>query len=55
MVLVKNPNTDQMEIITKKGEQIERYKSTDTIGEGEGQRAGVAYRLKDGSFIYVPE
>lgn len=55
MVLVKNPNTDKMEMIVKKGEKIERYESTDAIGEGEGHRAGVAYRLKDGSFIYVPE
>jgi hypothetical protein len=55
MVIVKNPNTDQMEMIVKKGEEIERYKTSEEIGQGEGSRAGVAYRLEDGSFIYVPE
>jgi hypothetical protein len=25
------------------------------IGQGEGARAGVAYRMKDGSIVYVPE
>lgn len=25
------------------------------IGQGEGERAGVDYRLKDGSMVYVPE
>lgn len=55
VVVVKNPNQDNMEMIVKKGKEIERYKSSDEIGEGEGERAGVAYRLKDGSFIYIPE
>lgn len=55
VVVVKNPNSSNMEMVIKKGKTIERYKSTQEIGEGEGNRAGVAYRLKDGSFIYVPE
>lgn len=55
MVIVKNPNSDQMEMVVKKGEEIKRYKSSTSIGEGKGERAGVAYRLEDGSFIYVPE
>lgn len=42
-------------MIIKKGEKIERYKASDTIGKGEGSKAGVAYRMKDGSFVYVPE
>ncbi len=44
-----------MEMIVKKGEKIEHYKSSGEIGQGEGARAGVAYRMKDGSMIYVPE
>ncbi len=42
-------------MLIKKGEKIESYKASDTIGEGEGTKAGIAYRMKDGSFVYVPE
>jgi len=44
-----------MEMIVKKGERIERFKSTGQQGQGEGTKAGVAYRMKDGSVVYVPE
>ncbi len=55
VVVVTNPNQDNMEVVVKKGKEIKRYTNSNEIGEGEGERAGVAYRLKDGSFIYVPE
>jgi hypothetical protein len=54
-VVVKNPGEPNMEMVVKDGKKIEKYKATDTIGSGEGARAGVAYRMKDGSFVYVPE
>lgn len=54
-VVVKNPGQPDMEMVVKDGEKIEKYKATDSIGSGEGARAGVAYRMKDGSFVYVPE
>ncbi len=54
-VVVKNPGRPDMEMIVKDGKKIETYKATDKIGSGEGSRAGIAYRLKDGSFVYVPE
>jgi hypothetical protein len=54
-VVVTNPGQPDMEMVIKDGQKIETYKSTEQIGSGEGSRAGVAYRLKDGSFIYVPE
>lgn len=55
--MVKNPGTEQMEIITKKGEKIEKYKpSEDTENSGtRGKKVGVAYQLEDGQIIYVPE
>ncbi|HBF24433.1 MAG TPA: DUF2149 domain-containing protein [Nitrosomonas sp.] len=55
MVVIRNPDTPQMEMIVRKGEEMKHYKSTGEIGQGEGVRAGVAYRLKDGSMIYIPE
>jgi len=44
-----------MEIIVKEGKEIKQYKANDTIGSGEGARAGIAYKMADGSFVYVPE
>ena len=43
------------EIVVREGEREVRLKGTGTQGEGEGVRAGVAYRLRDGSIVYVPE
>jgi len=55
VVVVKNPGRDDMEILVKKGQELTQYQSSGKIGEGQGTRAGVAYRLADGSFVYVPE
>lgn len=54
-VIIKNPGEANMEMLVKKGKELKNYKSTGKIGEGEGSKAGVAYRLKDGSLVYVPE
>lgn len=53
--LIKNPGQANMEVVIKKGENLEHYKSSGQIGQGEGAKAGVAYKLKDGSMVYVPE
>ncbi len=55
VTVIKNPGQANMEMVIKKGEKIERYTASETAGKGEGSKAGVAYRMKDGSFIYVPE
>ncbi|MGR3220162.1 MAG: DUF2149 domain-containing protein, partial [Candidatus Anammoxibacter sp.] len=44
------------QIITKKGKEIKVMKVTDQkIGGDEGMRLGIAYQLKSGQIIYVPE
>jgi hypothetical protein len=55
--IVKNPGKENMEIIQKKGREIETYKASgQTQGEGtKGRRIGTAYQLEDGRIIYVPE
>ena len=55
ITIVTNPGRPDMEMIVKKGERIERLRSSDELGEGRGQRLGVAYRLESGEVIYVPE
>lgn len=55
--MVKNPGKANMEIITKKGETIEKYTPSEqqnTTGS-RGQRVGVAYQLENGEIIYIPE
>lgn len=50
-----DPGKPTMEVMIKKGEKIEKYKANGNIGSGDGEKAGVAYRMKDGSMGYVPE
>jgi hypothetical protein len=55
--IVKNPGTDKMEIITKKGEKITKYSASEeqkSTGQ-KGRKVGVAYELENGEIIYVPE
>ncbi|HAF55942.1 MAG TPA: hypothetical protein DCL01_12220 [Thauera sp.] len=40
--------------LTEAGEPV-RYQGSGQTLEGQGVRAGVAYRLRDGSIVYVPE
>jgi hypothetical protein len=55
VTVITDPGKPTMEILVKKGEKIEKYKASGEIGQGEGQKAGVAYRMKDGSMVFVPE
>lgn len=52
---IREAGTPQMEIVVKEQGKDVRYKGSGSLSEGEGTRAGVAYRLRDGSIIYVPE
>lgn len=55
--MVKNPGKENMEIITKDGEKINRYTPSDDQDKSsdKGKRVGVAYQLENGDIIYVPE
>ncbi|MBK1613832.1 hypothetical protein CKO44_10160 [Rubrivivax gelatinosus] len=55
VTVITDPGKPSMEMVVKKGEKIERYKASGAIGSGDGQKAGVAYRMQDGSIVYVPE
>ncbi|WP_217125832.1 DUF2149 domain-containing protein [Hydrogenophilus thiooxidans] len=55
VTVITDAGKPSMEMIVKKGEKIERYKASGAIGQGEGEKVGTAYRMRDGSFIYVPE
>ncbi len=56
--MVKNPGKENMEIITKEGNKINRYTPSENQTSKDGQRGkkvGIAYELENGEFIYVPE
>ena len=56
--MVKNPGKENMEIITKEGEKINRYTpSEDTSSQNgkKGKKVGIAYELENGEIIYIPE
>ena len=55
--MVKNPGKDNMEIITKEGQTITRYKPSENQNATgkKGRKVGVAYELENGEVIYVPE
>lgn len=56
--MVKNPGTEDMEIIVKKGNKIEKYRASDNPtgkSKSQGKRVGTAYQLENGEIIYVPE
>lgn len=55
LTITKQSSDGSMEIIVKKGKKIEAMRVTAEAAEGRGQRLGVAYRLGDGSLIYVPD
>ena len=56
--IVKNPGTDNMEIITKEGKNITKYKPSESQEQNsskKGKKIGIAYELENGEIIYVPE
>mgnify|MGYP003623220436 FL=1 len=55
--IVKNPGKDNMEIITREGNKINRYTPSEeqSSDQKKGKRVGIAYELENGEIIYVPE
>ncbi|MBR1799528.1 MAG: DUF2149 domain-containing protein [Bacteroidales bacterium] len=55
--IVKNPGKDNMEIITKEGNEINRYTPSDeeSSNQKRGKKVGTAYELDDGRIIYIPD
>lgn len=56
--IVKNPGKENMEIIAKEGEKINRYTPSDnqnTQSGKRGKKVGIAYELENGEIIYIPE
>lgn len=55
VTVITQAGTPHMEVIVKDGAKVERFKAGEGSGQGRGVKAGIAYRLADGSMVYVPE
>lgn len=55
VTVIKNAGEKNMEIIIKDGVEVKKYQSEGKIGGGQGTKAGIAYKMNDGSMIYIPE
>ncbi|GGJ94067.1 MULTISPECIES: DUF2149 domain-containing protein [Parabacteroides] len=55
--MVKNPGKENMEIITKEGQTITKYKPSESQEKSgkKGKKVGIAYEMENGEIIYVPE
>lgn len=54
LTIIRNEGKPNMEIITKDGQKITRFKASGASGAGDGEKAGTAFRMKDGTMVYVP-
>lgn len=52
--LIRDAGKPTMEILIKKGRTLSRFQATGASSEGNGMKAGTAYRMTDGSMVYVP-
>ena len=55
VTLIRNAGQPNMEIVTRDGKKIERFQADGAAGQGKGVKAGIAYRMSDGSLVYVPD
>lgn len=56
VTVIRDAGTPDMEIVVKNGKKIERFRGDGaTASAGQGVKAGITYRMPDGSLVYVPE
>ena len=55
--IVKNPGKENMEIITREGQTINRYTPSESESDNQkkGKRVGIAYEMENGEIVYIPE
>ena len=54
-VTITSERKDGIEVMVKEGNKTTIRRMTKNPGSGDGKKLGVAYRLEDGSVIYVPD
>ncbi len=54
-VTVTTEREDGLEITVREGNKTTIRRLTKQVGSGDGVRLGTAYRLEDGTVVYVPD
>lgn len=55
VTVIRDAGTPQMEVVVMRGANVERFSASGRSGVGDGVRVGSAWRLADGSMVYLPE
>lgn len=56
VTVIRNAGSPAMEVIIRDGQRIERFRGDGGAADASGgKRAGTAWRMPDGSLVYVPE
>lgn len=53
--IIRNPGQPDMEVVVREQGKEVRFKGAGSAAQGQGVRAGVAYKLEDGNIVYIPE
>ena len=55
VTVIRENGEQEMTILKKEGRRIKAVKMSREKAQGRGVRLGTAYRLEDGTMVYVPE
>lgn len=55
IAIIRNFDPQRMEIVIRQGKKVKIYKAAGLAEGKAAQRLGVAYRLEDGTVVYVPD
>ncbi|SFU86581.1 hypothetical protein SAMN04489707_102816 [Paenacidovorax caeni] len=55
VTIIRNAGQPDMEVVVREQGKEVRFKGAGSAAQGQGVRAGVAYKLEDGNIVYIPE
>ena len=55
VTIIRNAGQPDMEVVVREQGKEVRFKGAGSTAQGQGVRAGVAYKLEDGNIVYIPE
>lgn len=55
VTIIRNAGQPDMEVVVREQGKEVRFKGAGSAAQGQGVRAGVAYKLDDGNIVYIPE
>ena len=55
VTIIRNAGQPDMEVVVREQGKEVHFKGAGSAAQGQGVRAGVAYKLEDGNIVYIPE